>query len=434
MNLEDLVSFCKRRGFVYQSSILYGGLQGFYDYGPLGVELKNNIKKSWWKANVYNREDVYGLDSSVVLNQEVLRNSGHLDGFEDVFIDCKKCKLRFKAEVIEDKCINCGSFDLTEAKSFNLMMNVNLGPIAGEFGSLRPETAQSIFINFKNVTDSFSCKAPFGIAQIGKAFRNEVTPKNFLLRMREFEQMELEYFVKPGENLRYFEMWKELRKNWWKEQGVDVQYYNQTPKELAHYANCTTDLMYNLFGSMEELEGVCDRTDFDLGSHTKNQDEFNIKAKVNVNKKSVNKLNFQDESGNYLLNVIESSAGLDRAFMAILASAYCVEEDRVVLKLPKHLSPVKVAIIPLAKNNDEIVKYSYNLLKKLKKETDELIILEAGGNIGKCYKKNDEIGTYYCVTVDFETINEQKDTVTIRERDSMKQTRVNIDELRDLIK
>lgn len=443
MDLEDLVSLCKRRGFIYQSCAVYGGVQGIFDYGPLGVELKNNIKKSWWRSMVYERCDVFGLDSSIILHKNVLKNSGHADTFTDPLIDCKKCKMRFREDHIKDKkCPNCGASDFSEKRDFNLMMSTNLGPIEGTIGYLRPETAQGIFLNFKNVCDSFSPSLPFGIAQIGKAFRNEITPRNFIFRAREFEQMELEFFVYPGDDESWYSYWIEERIKWWKNQGLDsknIELFEQPKTELAHYSKATTDILFKFPHGTEELEGIANRTDFDLGSHTKAQSEFEIQAKVRKNEESVMKLaSFIDDKW-VIPYIIEPSAGVDRAFLAVLTSSYTKEElkdgeTRIVLKLKPHLAPVKVAVMPLAKNKENLVEYAKRIVNLLKQEEIFPVVLELSSNIGKTYRKHDEIGTPFCVTVDFETLDEQKDTVTIRNRDSMQQIRLHFSELVDFFR
>ena len=289
--MEELVALCKRRGFIFQSNEIYGGLQGLYDYGPLGVELKNNLKQSWWRSMVFDRDDVEGLDASILTKPSVLKFSGHQDTFTDPLIDCKNCKARWKADQFKSsKCPSCGSDDLTEPRPFNLMFKTAVGPVEDKesFAYLRPETAQQIFTNFKNVIDSTSKNLPFGIAQIGKAFRNEITPRNFIFRVREFEQMELEFFVNPGSDEEWHKKWVDLRVKWWKEQGVgqeNMELYDVPSKELAHYSKATVDIMYRFPHGLEELEGIANRTDFDLGSHSKNQKELNIKAKVMSNNK-----------------------------------------------------------------------------------------------------------------------------------------------------
>jgi len=436
--MEELVALCKRRGFIFQSSEIYGGLQGVYDYGPLGVELKNNIKSSWWTSMVYEHDNIEGLDASILSNPLVLRYSGHEDTFSDPMVDCKKCKSRFRSDTVANKCPKCGSSDLTEPRPFNLMFKTSLGPIEDEnsFAYLRPETAQQIFINFKNVVDSTSKSLPFGIAQIGKAFRNEITPRNFIFRVREFEQMELEYFVKPGEDDDSLNSWVQKRLNWWKEQGVptdSVELYEVPIDELAHYSKRTVDIMYKFPHGLEELEGIANRTDFDLGSHSKKQEELNINSEVKSNNDSNSKLAAQDEDSNWFVPfVIEPSAGVERGFLAILNEAYTHEDigdgkTRIVLKLKPHLSPVKAAVIPLKKNNQEIVDLSIKTKNKLQALGFGRVMLENTGNIGKGYRRHDEIGTPICITIDFESL--ENNTVTVRDRDSMNQKRIKIIDL-----
>ena len=436
--MEELVALCKRRGFIFQSSEIYGGLQGVYDYGPLGVELKNNIKSSWWTSMVYEHDNIEGLDASILSNPLVLRYSGHEDTFSDPMVDCKKCKSRFRSDTVANKCPKCGSSDLTEPRPFNLMFKTSLGPIEDEnsFAYLRPETAQQIFINFKNVVDSTSKSLPFGIAQIGKAFRNEITPRNFIFRVREFEQMELEYFVKPGEDDDSLNSWVQKRLEWWKEQGVptdSIELYEVPIDELAHYSKRTVDIMYKFPHGLEELEGIANRTDFDLGSHSKKQEELNINSEVKSNNDSNSKLAAQDENGNWFVPfVIEPSAGVERGFLAILNEAYTHEDigdgkTRIVLKLKPHLSPVKAAVIPLKKNNQQIVDLSIKTKNKLQALGFGRVMLENTGNIGKGYRRHDEIGTPICITIDFESL--ENNTVTVRDRDSMNQKRIKIIDL-----
>ena len=438
--MEDLVSLCKRRGFIFQSNEIYGGLQGLYDYGPLGVELKNNLKNSWWKSMVYERDDIEGIDSSILTNPLVLKYSGHEDTFTDPLVDCKSCGERFRADQVPDYC---KKEDLTEPRQFNLMFKTNVGPIedSNSFAYLRPETAQNIFTNFKNVLDSTPHPLPFGIAQMGKAFRNEITPRNFIFRVREFEQMELEFFVKPGEDEQWHKKWTELRLQWWEDQGVNresLELYHVPGDELAHYSKATVDIMYKYPHGLEELEGIANRTDFDLGSHTKSQKELNIKAKVTENTQSNAKLAIQDlESKEWIVPyVIEPSAGVDRGFLAVLNEAYRVEslendKERIVLALKPHLAPIKVAVIPLKRNESTIVQKSLDLKTKLQKSINGRILLENTGNIGKNYRKHDEIGTPACITVDFQSIDD--DTVTVRDRDSMEQQRVHLEEINDFL-
>ncbi len=437
--MDELVALCKRRGLIYQSSDIYGGLQGVYDFGPLGVELKNNIKKAWWESMVYENDDIEGLDSAILTNPLVLKYSGHEETFSDPLVDCKSCGLRFRADQVPDKC---KQEDLTEPRQFNLMFKTNVGPIedGDSFAYLRPETAQQIFTNFKNVIDSTSKSLPFGIAQIGKAFRNEITPRNFIFRVREFEQMELEYFVKPGTDEDIHNSWVQKRIDWWVEQGVpmeSIELYEVPGEELAHYSKRTIDLMYKFPHGVEELEGIANRTDFDLGSHSKKQDDLNIKSSVSRNKDSNSKLAVQEESGEWIVPyVIEPSAGVERGFLAIINEAYNVEslndgKSRVVLKLKPHLAPIKAAVIPLKKNNEEMVNLSKLVKENLQKLGLGRIIFENTGNIGKSYRKHDEIGTPLCITIDFESLDDK--TVTVRDRDSMKQSRVEFDKLSDFL-
>ena len=442
-NIDELIALCKRRGFIFQSSEVYGGIQGLYDYGPLGVELKNNIKSSWWKSVVYERDDVEGLDASILTKPVVLRHSGHEETFTDPLVDCKKCKARFREDHLEKRvCPSCGCTDLTEARPFNLMFKTNMGPIddGASFAYLRPETAQQIFTNFKNVVDSTSRTVPFGIAQMGKAFRNEITLKSFIFRVREFEQMELEYFVRPGEDEKSHKDWVESRLEWWAEQGVSkdsLELYDVPSDELAHYSKATIDIMYKFPHGLEELEGIANRTDFDLGSHSKKQNELSIESSVKENKHSNSKMAVQDNSGKWVVPfVIEPSAGVERGFLAILNEAYFVEElkdykTRVVLRLKPHLSPIKAAVIPLKKNNTELVEAAKNIKDELQKIGLGRVIFENTGNIGKSYRKHDEIGTPVCITVDFQTLED--DTVTIRDRDSMEQKRFDISDLNNYL-
>ena len=439
--MEDLVSLCKRRGFIFQSNEIYGGLQGLYDYGPLGVELKNNLKKSWWNSMIYERDDIEGIDSSILTNPLVLKYSGHEDTFSDPLQDCRDCNSRWRADHIEEgKCPNCGSENLTDPRPFNLMFKTSVGPVedGSSFAYLRPETAQNIFTNFKNVMDSTPHALPFGIAQIGKAFRNEITPRNFIFRVREFEQMELEFFVKPGEDEKWHKEWTEMRLKWWQEQGLssdNIELYHVPEDELAHYSKATVDIMYRYPHGLEELEGIANRTDFDLGSHTKGQEQLSIFSKVAENTQSNAKLAVQDlETKEWFLPfVIEPSAGVDRGFLAILNEAYEEEalEDgktRIVLHLKPHLSPIKAAVIPLKRNDSNIVEKAADLKNKLQRTISGKVLLENTGNIGKNYRKHDEIGTPACITVDFQSLDDN--TFTVRDRDSMQQERVSLEEIR----
>ena len=437
--MDELVSLCKRRGFIFQSSEIYGGLQGMYDFGPLGVELKNNLKNAWWKSMVYERDDVEGLDASILTNQLVLNYSGHEDTFTDPLVDCRSCKSRWRADQIEDTCPNCGSQDLTDPRPFNLMFKTNVGPVEdeGSIAYLRPETAQQIFTNFKNIVDSTSRALPFGIAQIGKAFRNEITPRNFIFRVREFEQMELEFFVEPGEDNLWHDKWIEERSKWWESQGVSkkkIRFLEVPKDELSHYSKRTVDLMYEFPHGEEELEGIANRTDFDLGSHSKNQDQLNIQSKIRKNSDSNSRLAIQNKDTNEWIVpfVIEPSAGVERGVLAILNEAYKVEKledgkERIVLALKPHLSPIKAAVIPLKKNNDDLVSLAKNIKDELQSLGRGRVLLENTGNIGKSYRKHDEVGTPMCITIDFDSL--ENNTVTIRDRDSMDQITIQIQEL-----
>ena len=436
--MDELVALCKRRGFIFQSGEIYGGLQGMYDYGPLGVELKNNLKRAWWNSMVYENDNIEGLDAAILSNPLVLKHSGHEDTFSDPMVDCKSCQARWRADLLEDsKCPSCKSTDLTDPRPFNLMFKTSVGPVddGKSFAYLRPETAQQIFTNFKNVVDSTAKSLPFGIAQIGKAFRNEITPRNFIFRVREFEQMELEFFVTPGSDEEWHDKWVKSRVNWWEDQGVpesSLELYEVPDDELAHYSKRTVDIMYKFPHGVEELEGIANRTDFDLGSHTKNQDELEISADVMPNKASNAKLAIQNiETKKWVVPyVIEPSAGVDRGILAILNESYDVQEldggkERTVLHLKPHLSPIKAAVIPLKKNNEDLVKTASDLKKVLQKLNLGRVVLENSGNIGKSYRRHDEIGTPLCITIDFDTLEDG--SATIRDRDSMKQERVSLD-------
>ena len=433
--MDELVALCKRRGFIFQSNEIYGGLQGLYDYGPLGVELKNNLKQSWWTSMVYDRDDVEGLDASILTHPDVLHFSGHEDTFTDPLVDCKKCKSRWRSDQITNSiCPNCGSNDLTDPRPFNLMFKTSVGPVddGSSFAYLRPETAQQIFTNFKNILDTTSRSLPFGIAQIGKAFRNEITPRNFIFRVREFEQMELEFFVMPDTDDDWHKKWVDNRLKWWIDQGINsnkIKLLTITGDDLAHYSKSTVDIMYEFPHGLEELEGIANRTDFDLGSHSKNQDDLNLTSSTLRNTSSNSKLAVQDIENKKLIvpYVIEPSAGVDRGVLAILNEAYNVEKldddkERIVLSFKPHLAPIKAAIIPLKKNNEDLVNkaiYLKNILQRLRLGR---VVVENTGNIGKNYRKHDEIGTPICITVDFDTL--EKDIVTIRNRDTMNQEKL----------
>ena len=436
---DDLVALCKRRGFIFQSDEIYGGQKGLYTFGPMGVELKNNLKQAWWKSVVWQRDDVEGLDASLLTSPKVLKYSGHEDTFTDPLIDCKDCKTRSRADqLIDGACPKCGSKNLTEPRPFNLMFKTNIGPVAdgSSFAYLRPETAQQIFTNFKNVIDSTGRAVPFGIGQMGKSFRNEITPGKFIFRVREFEQMELEFFVKPGTDEDWFNYWVKARIDWWIEQGINrdnLEVFEAPKNDLSHYSKATTDLLYKFPHGFEELEGIANRQDFDLGSHTKNQSDYKISAKVMKNKDSTTKLGVQDLETKqfYVPYCIEPSAGVERGVFAVLKEAYREEgvdgKTRIVLGLKPHLAPIKAAVIPLKRNNDNLVNEAKNIKNILQKLGKGRVMLENSGNIGKSYRRHDEIGTPICITIDFDSLDDH--AVTVRDRDTMEQKRINTDEL-----
>ena len=444
--MDQIVSLCKRRGFIFPGSDIYGGLQGTYDYGPLGVELKNNLKLLWWRANVWERDDMEGIDAPTLMNRLTWRYSGHEETFVDPMVDCRNCKGRFRADHLANSaCPNCGSRDLTEPRPFNMMFQTQIGPVADaeSFAYLRPETAQGIFVNFKNVLDSTNRKLPFGIAQIGKAFRNEITPRNFIFRVREFEQMEIEYFVRPGEDEEWHRRWVEDRINWWVNlcglRREDLEEYHVPTGDLAHYSKATVDLMYRYPIGVEELEGIANRTDFDLGSHTKDQEKLNLAARVQPNTDATERLSYFDHATNKHIvpYVIEPSAGVDRGVLAILCSAYDEEQldkgdTRTVLRLKPALAPIKVAVLPLKKNHDEIVACAKGIKRDLQATGEMRSVYDDTAAIGKLYRRQDEVGTPFCVTVDFQTLEDQ--TVTVRDRDTMAQERIAIPDLRDFVR
>ena len=449
-NLDELVSLCKRRGFIFPSAEIYGGLQGVYDYGPLGVELKKNLQAAWWKSNVYEQDNIYGLDTSILSHKKVFHYSGHESTFSDLLVDCRSCKKRCRSDhVVNGQCDHCGAHDFTEPRAFNMMFKTTIGPVedSDHYAYLRPETAQGIFTNFKNVMDSMALKLPFGIAQVGKAFRNEITARHFIFRVREFEQMEIEFFVKPGDDETWHSFWVQQRLAWWKAQGLTaarLKLCEQTDDQLAHYAKATVDILYQFPHGFEELEGIANRTDYDLACHTQAQSELTMTAQVSLNRDSTAKLVMQDTPGKpFLPYVIEPSAGLDRGVLAILTEAYQEEElengkQRLLLRLKPHLAPIKVAMIPLKRNEPTIIEKAKAIKKAIQALGLGLIAYEDSGNIGKSYRRHDEIGTPLCVTVDFDTVNvsakEKYDTVTVRDRDSMEQTRVSVAQLQCYIK
>ncbi|NOK58718.1 MAG: glycine--tRNA ligase [Chloroflexi bacterium AL-W] len=522
--LEQVASLCKRRGFIFPSSEIYGGLAGVYDYGPLGVELKNNLQNDWWRTHIYERDDMEGLEASILMNRLVWKYSGHEETFTDPLVDCRDCKSRWRADHIQGRCPNCGSTNLTESRPFNMMFKTTIGPVADDdaYAYLRPETAQGIFANFANVLATTSRKLPFGIAQIGKAFRNEINPRNFLFRVREFEQMEIEYFVYPGTEDEWHDRWLADRLRWWESIGVSrdrIQIYDVPKEDLAHYSKRTYDLMYDYPTlGFEEIEGIASRTDYDLGSHSREQDSLGLTAHVNSNTDSTNRLTYFDQANNRHIVpfVIEPSMGVGRCFLAVLSEAYdeqmikppaqakidtvntalaaflksvgrsdklsdeqrnaiqeygtkiadnlpdmlpqiesllgmpgankidlskklrgqvqpvSDEAFRTVLRLKPKIAPIKVAVFPLKRNHEGLVSTAKNIRKSLQATGQMRTVYDDTGAIGRLYRRQDEIGTPFCVTVDFQSLEDQ--TVTVRDRDSMEQERVAIDELESYFK
>jgi len=431
--MEKIVSLCKRRGFVYPSSEIYGGFANIYDFGPLGVELKNNLKKAWWEEMIKNHKDIVGLDAAILMNPRVWKASGHLSaGFADELLECKDCRKRFKLdEIKEDKCPECGG-KLSEPRKFNLMIKTFIGPVENEaaVAYLRPETCQGIYVNFLNVINSMRLKIPFGMAQIGKAFRNEINPKSFIFRTREFEQMEMQWFCRPNEADKYFDYWKEERLKWYQKLGISKENLrvSEAPKEKrAHYAKRQIDIEYHFPFGWGEIEGIHNRGDWDLKNHSKY---------------SGKDLSYTEEGGDkYYPHVIETSVGVERSLFAFLSEAYqeveggrtttteSAKEVEVLLKLPKSLAPIKVAVLPLVKNKPEIIKKAKEVYQLLNPhfmcQYDEV------GSIGRRYRRMDEIGVIVSATCDFQTLEEN--TITLRERDSMKQIRVEISKLQEII-
>jgi glycyl-tRNA synthetase len=467
MTMDVLVSLCKRRGFIFQSSEIYGGTGSCWDYGPLGVELKNNIKRAWWRDNVRLRADMVGLDASILMHPMVWKASGHLDHFTDPMVDCKACQRRFRADKVDEVewthycpatkgnkfvvpaaepcrhcgarrtlCPACGKGELTAPRQFNLMFKTFMGPVEDDasVAYLRPETAQGIFVNFENVQQSMRLKLPFGIAQIGKAFRNEITPGNFIFRTREFEQMEIEYFVNPGDTIDgkpadevAHERWIRDRLAWYERYGIrpeNLRLREHEKDELAHYAKRTADIEYNFPIGWSELEGIANRTDFDLKQHAK---------------ASGKTLTYYDEERktHVVPYVIEPSAGADRSVLAFLADAYREEEvrgeKRVLLRLHRDLAPIKVAVLPLLKKRAEIVAAAHDIRRRLSRQWN--VVYDDTAAIGRLYRRQDEVGTPFCVTVDVKTVGDPDrgeagdGRVTIRERDSMEQIRVPVADL-----
>ncbi len=431
-SMDTFVSLCKRRGFVFPSSEIYGGLGGFWDYGPLGVELKSNIKRSWWRNTVQERADVVGIETSIIMNPRIWEASGHVKTFADPMVDCKDCQHRFRTDDItpndkgELRCPDCGG-PFTDSRMFNLMFKTFIGPVADDasVAYLRPETAQGMFVNFDNVVTTMRKKLPFGIAQIGRSFRNEITPGNFIFRDREFEQMEMEFFVMPGTDEEWHDRWIETRMSWWtNDLGVrkeNLQLREHPKEELSHYSKRTVDIEYDFpFAGFAEIEGIANRTDFDLKQH----EEHSGKS-----------LRYFDEpSGeNIIPYVIEPAMGVDRCFLTILIDSYVEEEvkgeKRTVLRLKPHLAPIKVAVLPLSRNEKLVPtgKRVHEVLRPL-----FMTQFDDAQSIGRRYRRQDEIGTPYCVTVDFDTLDD--DAVTIRDRDTMAQDRVTIANLPDVLR
>jgi glycyl-tRNA synthetase len=429
--MEGLVSLCKRRGFIFQSSEVYGGINGFWDYGPLGCELKRNIKEAWWNSTVRMRDDVEGLDASIIMHPKIWEASGHVESFTDPMVDCKKCKGRWRADQLpETKCPQGGPHDYTEARKFNLMFKTHVGPVeeSSSVAYLRPETAQAIFVQFKNVLEVSRQKVPFGIAQIGKAFRNEINPRNYTFRSREFEQMELEFFIKPGTDAEWHTYWVNERLKWYETIGLKSEHLHQHvyPKEdLAHYASACVDITYDFPFGTQELEGIAARGNYDLSRHQ----QFSGKSMEY----------FDDElKDKYVPHVVEPSAGVDRIALALLCEAYHEdtapddkgkEEKRVVMRFAPCIAPIKVAVFPLLKNKPELVAKARGIFEALRGRWPSFY--DEAGAIGRRYRRQDEAGTPFCLTVDFQTLED--DTVTLRDRDTMQQERVKVAELQDRI-
>src|SRR6266540_2675339 len=439
--MEKIVSLCKRRGFVFQSSEIYGGLNGLWDYGPLGVELKRNLKNYWWHVTVHERDDVVGMDGSILTHPAVLKASGHVEGFSDPMIDCRTCKahLRFD-QVVEKKgvkqCPNCGCKYLTASRQFNLMFETHVGAATDEssIAYLRPETAQSIFVQFKNILEVSRKKLPFGIAQVGKAFRNEINPRNFTFRSREFEQMELEYFCRPEQGMEFLEYWKEERLTFYENIGIPrskLHVLTVPDEDRAFYSKGTYDIEYDFPFGRQELEGVAYRTDYDLSQHQK---------------ASGKSLEYFDEEikQRFVPHVVEPSAGVDRTVLALICEAYSEAkapdqkgkmETRLALRFHPRIAPIKCGVFPLLKNNPQLVAKAKMIVDLLRPHMT--VFYDESGAIGRRYRRQDEIGTPFGVTVDFETLGEKDaaltDTVTLRERDSMKQERVKINDLADML-
>ncbi|MEK7628963.1 MAG: glycine--tRNA ligase [Patescibacteria group bacterium] len=421
-SIDKIVSLCKRRGFVYPGSEIYGGLANSWDYGPLGAELKNNIKQLWWKKFVHGRDDVVGIDAALIMNPKVWEASGHVATFSDPLVECIKCHSRFRADQFNGTCEQCGGKKFSEAKQFNLMLKTFLGPVENSDSVVyfRPETAQAMFVDFKNVLDTSRKTIPFGIAQIGKAFRNEITPGNFIFRTREFEQMEIEYFIKKDTWQENFEHWRKEMLGWMEDVGIDLKHVHEIEipaEDRAHYSKRTIDFEFDFPFGRKELYGLAYRTDFDLKNH-ENASGQNLKYREQGDGTS--------SGEEYWPHVIEPTWGVDRSLLAVLCSAYDdTDASRTVLKLNPKIAPYKVAVFPLMKNKPELVEAARKVYTGLKKEF--VVAWDDRGNVGKRYYSQDEIGTPYCITVDFQTLEDE--TVTIRDRDTTTQERIKISEL-----
>ena len=439
--MEKIVSLCKRRGFIFQSSEIYGGLNGAWDYGALGVELKRNLKNYWWHVTVHERDDVVGMDGSILTHPAVLKASGHVEGFSDPMVDCRTCKAHLRTDQLTEKkgvkqCPNCGGKDLTAPRQFNLMFETHVGAATDEssIAYLRPETAQSIFVQFKNILEVSRKKLPFGIAQIGKAFRNEINPRNFTFRSREFEQMEIEYFCRAEQGMELLEYWKEERLRFYENIGIPrskLHVLTVPDDERAFYSKGTYDIEYDFPFGRQELEGVAYRTDYDLSQHQK------------ASGKSLEYFD-EDTKQRFVPHVVEPSAGVDRTVLALICEAYSEDqapdekgkmETRIVLRFHPRMAPIKCGIFPLLKNNSQLVAKAKEIADLLRPHM--FVFYDESGAIGRRYRRQDEIGTPFGVTVDFETLGENdstlRDTVTLRERDSMKQERVAIKDLLEIL-
>ncbi len=416
--MESIVNLCKRRGFVFPSSEIYGGFASTWDYGPLGIELKRNIKEAWWQDMVMSRENIVGIESAALMHPKVWEASGHVEGFSDPLVDCRACKQRFRADhIVDGLCPDCGSKDLTESRQFNLMFKTFVGPVEDEAATayLRPETAQGMFVNFQSVLQSTRMRLPFGIAQIGKSFRNEITPGNFIFRTREFEQMEMEFFVKPGTDEQWFEYWREERLSWYFRQGLkkeNLRFRHYPKEELAHYAKACSDIEYNYPFGWGELEGIANRMDFDLKQH--------------MTSSGKDLTYFDDENReHYLPYVIEPAVGVDRILLILLVDAYDEDEaegeKRVVLRFHPKMAPIKAGVYPLLRKNGQPEK-AQEIRDILKRHFS--VIYDQAGSIGRRYRRQDEVGTPYGITVDHQTMKDQ--TVTLRDRDLMTQVRIPI--------